>query len=74
MSDKQNNTLERNVKTTSPEQVDSKDVCYSPEDILTELKSGEHQTGFMNEVPFSQGPYLDAPFSQFPNFLNGPLP
>lgn len=73
MKDMKSKKLAKNVMNNSVSQVNSKDICYSSEDLLTELQSGENRAGFSKEVPFSQGPYLDAPFSQFPNFLNGPV-
>ncbi len=49
-------------------------ICLSPEDILMELKTIVEPSGFVKSVPFRQGPYLDAPFSQFPNHKNAPQP
>ena len=67
------NCGEKDVRSNSSKQINQEDICYSADDILAELKSVEHHAGFSKEIPFRQGPYLDAPFSQFPNFKNGPL-
>ena len=62
-------------KNALEEKTNKEDICYSPEDILTELKFKEYSIGFSKEIPFSNAPpYLDAPFSQFPNFMNNSYP
>lgn len=49
---------------------DDDSICFTPQDLLAELGSKNNLVDFSNWVPFRQGPYLDAPFSQFPNFMN----
>ncbi len=53
----------------------SEDICYSPEDIVGELKHFDEKVGFSKEVPFHQSPpYVHFPWRDFLQHSNSPKP